>query len=58
MVARRGRTGNPTIFEGADTAADAVEYPLQLDGWDFVFLDGPPSFIGVMEEMIAAADSS
>jgi chromosome partitioning protein len=53
--ARRGKTANPTIFEGADTAADAIE-ALQLDGWDFVFLDGPPAFIGVMEEMIAAAD--
>ena len=53
--ARRGKTDNPTIFEGADTAADAVE-SLQLDGWDFVFLDGPPAFIGVMEEMIEAAD--
>lgn len=52
---RRGRTDNPTIFDNAMTAADAVE-SLQLDGWDWVFLDGPPAFISVMEDMIDAAD--
>lgn len=53
--ARRGKTENPCIFEGADTATDAVE-SLDLDGWDFVFLDGPPAFITVMQEMIETAD--
>jgi len=52
---RRGRSDNPTIFEGADTAGDAVE-ALELDGWDWVFLDGPPSYLGVIQEMIEAAD--
>lgn len=52
---RRGRTDSPTIFENAATAVDAVE-ALQLDGWDWVFLDGPPAFIGVMDDMVAAAD--
>lgn len=52
---RRGRTDNPTIFENAASAVDAVE-ALQLDGWDWVFLDGPPAFISVMEDMIQAAD--
>ena len=52
---RRGRTGNPCIFEGADTAHDAVER-LQLDGWDYVILDGPPAFLTVIEEMIVASD--
>lgn len=52
---RRGRSDNPTIFEGADTAGDAVE-ALELDGWDWVFLDGPPSYLGVIQDMIEAAD--
>ena len=52
---RRGKTENPQIFEGADTAADAVE-ALELDGWDWVFLDGPPAFLTVIQEAIGAAD--
>jgi chromosome partitioning protein len=52
---RRGRTDSPQIFEGADTAADAVE-ALALDGWDWVFLDGPPAFLTVIQEAIEAAD--
>jgi chromosome partitioning protein len=52
---RRGGTDNPAMFEGAHTAADAVE-SLALDGWDWVFLDGPPAFISVMQDMIEAAD--
>jgi chromosome partitioning protein len=52
---RRGRTDNPCIFEGADTAHDAVER-LQLDGWDIVIMDGPPAFLSVIQEMVAAAD--
>ena len=36
---RRGKSDNPTIFEGAETAADAVE-ALALDGWDWVFIGG------------------
>ena len=52
---RRGKSDNPTIFEGAETAADAVE-ALALDGWDWVFLDGPPNFLTVIDEMIKAAD--
>ncbi len=52
---RRGRTDNPTIFEGPDTAADAVE-ALRLDGWDLVILDGPPAFLVTIQEMVEAAD--
>lgn len=53
---RRGRPGeSPTIFEGANTAHDAVE-ALTLDGWDWVFFDGPPAFLTVVQEAIAAAD--
>jgi chromosome partitioning protein len=52
---RRGKTESPRIFEGAATAADAIE-ALYLDGWDWVFLDGPPAFLAVIQECIAAAD--
>jgi chromosome partitioning protein len=52
---RRGKSDNPTIFEGAFTAGDAVE-ALTLDGWDYCFLDGPPAFLTLLQEMIEAAD--
>ena len=57
---RRGNTDNPHIFEGPDTAFDAVE-ALEMDAsaggpWDYCFLDGPPAFLTVVEEMIRAAD--
>jgi chromosome partitioning protein len=52
---RRGSTDNPTIFEGADTAADAIE-ALKQTGWDWVFLDGPPNLLSRTQEMIASAD--
>jgi chromosome partitioning protein len=51
----RGAHGNPQLFTGADYATEAVD-ALRLDGWDWVFLDGPPSGITTIEEMIAAAD--
>jgi chromosome partitioning protein len=48
---RRGRTDNPTIFEGIDTASEAVE-ALSLDGWDWVFIDTPPAFVHVIKDAI------
>ena len=52
---RRGKTQNPTIFDGVDTAAEAVER-LSQTGWDWVIVDSPPAFLRVIEEVIAAAD--
>jgi chromosome partitioning protein len=52
---RRGSSDNPTIFEGADTTADAIE-ALKHTGWDWVFLDGPPNLLSRTQEMIASAD--
>src|ERR1700704_2276073 len=52
---RRGRSENPEIFTGADTASDAVE-ALRLDGWDWVFIDTPPAFIATMQDAIESAD--
>ena len=54
---RRGSPDNPTLFEGADHAAEAVE-ALELDGWDWVFLDSPPAFLVTVQEIIQAADFS
>ena len=55
---RRGGTGDsPTIFQGVDSAREAVERA-QLDGWDFLFLDGPPAFLVTVQEMVEAADLS
>jgi chromosome partitioning protein len=52
---RRGSTGSPCIFRGADTASEAVE-KLTLDGWDWVFIDTPPAFIATIEDAIDNAD--
>lgn len=51
---RRGKTDNPTIFEGAETAADAVE-ALEQTGWDWVFLDGPPALLNRVQDMVRSA---
>jgi chromosome partitioning protein len=52
---RRGKTENPAIFDGAETAADAVER-LEMAGWDICIMDSPPAFLTVIDEMIRAAD--
>ena len=52
---RGGSQDSPTIFEGVDTADEAIER-LSMDGWDFVFIDGPPAFLAVVQETIQAAD--
>jgi chromosome partitioning protein len=53
--ASRGQGDNPTMFTGAKYADDAVE-ALRRDGWDWVFLDGPPSGLTTIEDMVHAAD--
>lgn len=53
--ARRGRSDNPEIFTGADTASEAVE-KLALAGWDYVFIDTPPAFVATIEDAIENAD--
>lgn len=51
---RRGSPDNPVLFRGEDRASDAVE-ALKLDGWDWVFLDGPPGSLSVTEDAIAVS---
>ena len=51
---RRGAVDNPTVFEGAASPANAVE-ALALDGWDWVFLDGPPALLLCMEQALSVA---
>lgn len=53
--ARRGRSKNPEIFTGADTASEAVE-KLALAGWDYVFIDTPPAFVATIEDAVTSAD--
>lgn len=54
---RRGpaQSDSPCLFEGPDTAHDAVE-ALGLNGWDIIIMDGPPAFLTVIQEMIEVAD--
>ena len=52
---RRGQPDNPTLFKGADRASDAVE-ALALDGWDWVFLDGPPGSLIITDDAIKVSD--
>jgi chromosome partitioning protein len=53
---RRGETENPSIFTDALSAGDAVE-ALALNGWNYCFLDSPPSALLLIQEAIAAADA-
>ena len=54
--ARRGKSDNPKIFEGAEMAQDAVE-ALRLNGvCNYVFIDGPPAHLMTIEDMVQAAD--
>ena len=53
---RRGGDGDrPAILEGVDLAPEAVERAEQA-GFDLLFLDGPPSHLTVVAEMMEAAD--
>src|SRR5271168_4582939 len=52
---RRGQPANPTLFKGADRASDAVE-ALALDGWDWVFLDGPPGSLILTDDAIKVSN--
>lgn len=52
---RRGQSDNPRIFAGAETASEAVE-ALELDGWDWVFIDTPPAFLATIQDAIEHAD--
>jgi chromosome partitioning protein len=52
---RRGGTENPCIFGNAGSATDAVE-ALQIDGWDWVFIDTPPAFVATIQDAIENAD--
>jgi chromosome partitioning protein len=51
---RRGEPDNPTLFRGADRASDAIE-ALELDGWDWVILDGPPGSLSVTADAIGVS---
>lgn len=52
---RRGRSDNPTVMRDVDTASEAVER-LEMDGWDWVFIDTPPAFLQLLSDTIDVAD--
>lgn len=53
---RRGPSENPEIFEGPETAQDAVEALRLTSPYDYVFIDGPPSHLMTIKDMVQAAD--
>jgi chromosome partitioning protein len=54
--ARRGKSNNPEIFEGPETAQDAVETLRLNSPCNYVFIDGPPAHLMTIEDMVQAAD--
>lgn len=50
-----GDADNPRVFADENDAGEARE-KLELDGWDWVLMDGPPSHLNKVREMLAAAD--
>ena len=52
---RAGATGNPRMFANERDAGAARE-KLERDGWDWVFMDGPPGAVVTVKEMVDAAD--
>jgi chromosome partitioning protein len=52
---RAGASDNPRMFADVDQADDAKERA-ERDGWDWVFLDGPPGALRKLKEMVEAAD--
>ena len=53
---RRGQVSNPELLRGVDSAADAIERLRRNSALNYVFLDGPPAFVSVIEEMVKVAD--
>ena len=52
---RAGATDNPCMFAEADRADDARE-ALEMDGWDWCIMDGPPGAVLKLKEMVEACD--
>ena len=51
---RRGKEKNPKLFE-VDATTEAIEL-LMSEGWEWVFIDTPPSKLELIEPGIAVAD--
>lgn len=52
---RRGMPDNPSLRSGEVRASEVVE-ALAADGWDWVFLDGPPGALLVTDDAIKVSD--
>jgi chromosome partitioning protein len=51
---RRGKGNNPKLFE-VDATTEAIEL-LMSEGWEWVFIDTPPSKLELIEPGVACAD--
>lgn len=52
---RRGGVKNPQLFEDIDSTTEAIEL-IASEGWEWLFLDTPPSQINRIEPVIACSD--
>jgi chromosome partitioning protein len=52
---RRGGPNNPTLFEDVDSSAEAIEL-IAAEGWEWLFLDTPPSQLDRIGAVIACSD--
>ncbi len=52
---RRGSPGNPKLFEDIDSSSEAIGW-IAHEGWDYLFLDTPPSQLDLIETVISCAD--
>lgn len=52
---RRGQPENPKLFDGMDSASEAIEMVI-AQRWDWVFIDTPPGSIIRIDPAVAAAD--
>ncbi len=52
---RRGGPQNPVLFEDVDSSAEAIEL-IASEGWEYLFLDTPPSQVDRIASVIACSD--
>lgn len=52
---RRNSTASPVLFEDVDSSAEAIEL-IAAEGWEYLFLDTPPSQVDRIASVIACSD--
>ncbi len=53
---RRGKSENPEIMEGVETASEAIERLENVGAYDVLVVDTPPAFLGLIEDAVDCAD--